>query len=188
MNEQELDELRRIFSQPPFTRGNAVNNWLANFLRDLFAGVSPEAVRIGATVASAAILIAAALLLIRNWRANLISEASSINAPDDSLPQTSAGAIDNAQRHAGAGDYRQAMRQLYLATLLLLDERGALKFDRALTNRETVRALKQSPELAAALSTVVDVYDRVWYGFAPVTPEQFERYRAAIESVRQVRA
>ena len=188
MNEQELDELRRIFSQPPFTRSNPVNNWLANFFRDLFAGVNPETVRIGATVAAVAILIAAAVLLIRNWRANLISDAAQPDALDDSLPHSSAKAIDNAQRHAGAGDYRQAMRQLYLATLLLLDERGALKFDRALTNRETVRALKQSPELAGALGPVVDVYDRVWYGFAPVTPEQFEHYRAAIESVRQVRS
>lgn len=59
------------------------------------------------------------------------------------------------------------MRYLYLAALLRLDERGQLRYNRALTNREYLDRVQDNPHLQAALPPIVETFDRVWYGYAP---------------------
>jgi hypothetical protein len=185
--EDDLRLLRELLNAPPFTtQPSTTNDWLVSVLRALADLLSAEAFVFGLIAVIVAVLATIIFLLVRNLRNTVVASASDSQTHDDSLPATSARALSNAQKHAEGGDYRSAMRQLYLATLLLLDERGALRFDRALTNRETLRALNASPRLAQALTPVVEVYDHVWYGYAQVSPSEFERYRAAIESVRSL--
>src|SRR5438105_3325024 len=92
----------------------------------------------------------------------------------------------SAQQLAGMGDYRTAMRQLYLSTLLWLDEHAYLRYDRSLTNREYLRALAKAPALRDALQPVVEAFDRVWYGFAPISAPEFERYRNQVDAIRNL--
>jgi hypothetical protein len=33
---------------------------------------------------------------------------------------------------------------------------------------------------------VIDTFDRTWYGYENVTPEEFERYRQQVESARKL--
>ncbi len=77
------------------------------------------------------------------------------------------------------------MRQLYLATLLALDEQGALRFDRALTNQEVLLRLRARPELARVLASVIDVFDNVWYGEHTLTAESFATYVEAVDALRR---
>lgn len=96
-----------------------------------------------------------------------------------------ADAVARAGMASGARDYRQAVRLLYLAALLALDEAGALRYDRAQTNREYLRQIADRPGLADLLRPVVETFDEVWYGFRPVTPDGYRRFESQVGSVLQ---
>jgi hypothetical protein len=99
---------------------------------------------------------------------------------------TSVEALNRAQQFANAGDYRTAVRQLYLATLLWLDEHGRLRYDHALTNREYLQAAASEPALVSSLRPVVETFDRIWYGFESVSPEEFNAYLEQVNEVRKL--
>ena len=84
-------------------------------------------------------------------------------------------------------DYRSAIRYLYLASLLMLDEHGLIHYDRTLTNREHLRQVAGDPELADALRPVVETFDDVWYGFASVNETIYQEFRANVERLRNMR-
>lgn len=88
---------------------------------------------------------------------------------------SSEGLRAEAVRLSQQGDFRGAVRALYLAALLYWQERGQLRFDRALTNREVlVRARRESePGLAETLGLLVERFDRVWYGGAACTQAEY---------------
>lgn len=91
---------------------------------------------------------------------------------------TSAHARAEAERLFAAGEYRAALRLLYLATLIRWEEAGRLRFDRSLTNREVVASvtLQGDASLLAQLSPLVDRFDRVWYGGAPCTSDDYTSF------------
>lgn len=98
---------------------------------------------------------------------------------------TSKGALQRAQSLSGQGDYRNAVRYLYLSSLLVLDEQGLLRYDRSRTNREYLRSVSSRPELATPLKDVIDVFDRVWYGFEPVDEETYQSYVKHVDELRE---
>ena len=101
-------------------------------------------------------------------------------------PPTSTAAHDLAAESEAAHDYRSAIRYLYLASLLKLDERGLIHYDRTLTNREHVRQITGNPQLVEALQPVVNTFDRVWYGFAPVDEPHYQDFRQHVERLEQL--
>lgn len=93
-------------------------------------------------------------------------------------------ALKRADEFSTGGDYRTAVRYLYLSTLLLLEEGGALRYDRTLTNREYLRTIAHKPHLAAILRNVIDVFDRVWYGFQPISKSSYDEYARQVDSLK----
>jgi hypothetical protein len=93
---------------------------------------------------------------------------------------TATSAFEQARNHAEAGDRREAVRYLYLAALLVLEERGHIRLDRAHTNRELLADLSPRPALAGRFREVIETFDRVWYGFQPITREEFARYTDSV--------
>jgi hypothetical protein len=130
------------------------------------------------------------MLLVLGWFAwaYLSGRAATRKArrKEADIPATSVEALEQATVHAVEGDMRLGMRQLYLATLLLLDERGILPFDRTLTNREILRALRPKPELAGALAPVVDAYDPAWYGHKSISRDEFDAFKNGIEHAQKI--
>lgn len=104
-------------------------------------------------------------------------------AGDEDL--TAATALKRAQMLSGEGDYRTAVRYLYLSSLLLLQERGLLRYDRSLTNREYLRSVAHLPQLATAFHDVVEVFDRVWYGYQPLDETAYAQYADRVMELRQ---
>ena len=98
---------------------------------------------------------------------------------------TSKGALQRAQTLSMQGDYRNAVRFLYLSSLLVLDEQGLLRYDRSRTNREVLRSVSSRPDLADPLRDVIDVFDRVWYGYEPVDEQTYQVYREHVEELRE---
>ena len=77
------------------------------------------------------------------------------------------------------------MRYLYLSSLLLLDERGLLRYDRSKTNREYLSSLSNTPELSEPLNEVIDVFDNVWYGYHSLDEETFKHYSDRVEELKE---
>ncbi len=115
-----------------------------------------------------------------------VSEAELATRADlDDADLTSSTALKKAHTLSAGGDYRSAVRYLYLSTLLLLDERDILRYDRTLTNREYVRNLRRAPRLARTFQDVVNVFDRVWYGNQTLDALDFEEYAGKVEDLKR---
>jgi len=137
----------------------------------------------------ASLVLAAILVYAVRWIAGgLVAEdALDTQAVDGGEIVTSESAMQHAKDTSRAGDYRSAVRWLYLSSLLTLDERGLLHYDRTRTNREYLRSVGSSPELAHSLGDIVDVFDRVWYGFQPIDGPAFEQYVKRVTDLRRMR-
>jgi hypothetical protein len=96
-------------------------------------------------------------------------------------------ALDRSREMAKAGDYRTAVRLLYLSTLLMLEERNLLRYDRTLTNREYLRQVAANSSLEGALRPVVDTFDEVWYGQVEPDSVRYEAYAHQVDQVREVK-
>lgn len=194
VNPADLAELRGILSRPPFTETPA-DNWLQavvraieEFLARLFNNTAQGVFDARDLLVVLGVLTVAVVLVyfLRNLRRNLVPEEALPFALMERDARTPAQAFDNAQRFINAGDYRSAVRQLYLATLLILDERGRVKYDPTLTNREYLRQAAKDPHTTIALQPIVETFDRTWYGFEPITLQEFDDYRRRVEQVREL--
>ncbi|MBI3244665.1 MAG: DUF4129 domain-containing protein [Chloroflexi bacterium] len=132
-----------------------------------------------------------ALLLVlafaaRSLFAGFAAEAeATLDGSDADEILTAETALKRAQTLSASGDYRAAVRYLYLSTLLLLDERGLLRYDRSLTNREYLRSVAHLPEVAGVLRDVVEVFDRVWYGYQPLDDASYSQFAARVAELRR---
>ena len=124
--------------------------------------------------------------IFRGLFADLITDAR-LNGDGDSGDEilTADTAFQRAQSLSRGGEYRSAVRYLYLSSLLLLDERGLLRYDRTRTNREYLRTVSDQPELSEPLSEVIDVFDNVWYGYHELDEERFKHYSDRVEELKE---
>ncbi len=93
-------------------------------------------------------------------------------------------AIARAQRVADEGDYRLALRYLYLSSMLLLHERGLINFDRSRTNREYLQSVAQQPHLREVLGDIVGIFDHSWYGMHAPDAQTYAHFRRQVETLR----
>jgi hypothetical protein len=100
---------------------------------------------------------------------------------------TSEAAFQRAEALSRGGDLRSAVRYLYLSALLLLDERGLLRYDRSRTNLEYLRTVRDSPDLVRPLRSVIEIFDRVWYGFEAIDPRTYQEYVERVDELRKQR-
>jgi len=134
-----------------------------------------------------AVLAAVLLYIARRLSTSLVAETAVDADEAGELNLTATEALDRAQSLSTGGDYRTAVRYLYLAALLRLEERGLLRYDRSLTNREYLRSVRHIPQLAAILGPVVDLFERVWYGFQPVDRKAYSEYTNWVTDLRRQR-
>ncbi|HEU0291586.1 MAG TPA: DUF4129 domain-containing protein [Anaerolineales bacterium] len=194
---QDIESLKEILARPEFQwdAGQPAPDWLQQFLDAFFSFMERLAFGIQNTIyyGRVPLMIGAALLLLlslvyisRNLSRSLVREAE-LNAQggEDEALLTSKGALQRANSLSSQGDYRNAIRYLYLSSLLVLDERGLLRYDRSRTNREYLRSVSSKPGLAAPLRDVVDVFDRVWYGFESVDEQTYHSYLQHVDELRE---
>lgn len=138
------------------------------------------------TIGGSLALLLVLYYILRELNANFVTERA-INPDDaeDDAALTATTAMKRAQTLSASGDYRTAIRYLYLSALLALDERGVLRYDRTLTNREYIRTLEKRPLLARTFGSIVGVFDRVWYGKQPVDADAYADYVAHIEDLER---
>lgn len=174
---------RSEFQPQPESLSQRITGWLAHQLAPFFGPVLQWAAHLAGHIldligpASGLLLfgvvaiglIALALIVIGPLRAIRRGFGPDVSRPAFGIgvSRTSASQLhDEALSHANGRAYRLAIRSLYLAALLRLDERGMLHFQRSLTNREVLKsvAAESSPMLAERLAPLVERFDRYWYG------------------------
>ena len=193
-NDGTWAELEAILSRPAFVEadpGEGASTWghlegaLMRWLGRLAGHPLTDDILTG--VGMVIVVVTLVYLLRHAWRPWVTARRQREEAlPADAAGRSSAGARARAVALAEAGDYRQAMRYLYLSTLLWLDERRVLRYDPALTNREYLRHVDTA--LGEALLPVVELFDRVWYGLAPLDHRGYAAYVKQVARVRQVGA
>jgi hypothetical protein len=195
----DREVLSRILAQPEF-QWKAPNLEPPNALEKLWQRIQKELSLLGGQLFNSeganivfgvgAVLLLAAMLLVlfRKVVVGFVAEtrlAPRARTGDEYLSADSA--YKRAQDLSLGGDYRSAVRYLYLSALLLLEERGLLSHDRSKTNREYLLSLRNQPELETPLRQVVEVFDRVWYGYQPLGDQDYRYYERQVGKLRQLR-
>ncbi len=191
----DLTPLAEILARPEFQWAEAapnpafdwvnrilaeINRWLNEVLGFTFDVASSDLV----SVIMAILLAAVFIFIARTLFSDFMNEAQLKQTGEDE-PLTSEAALARAQQLSRSGDYRAAVRYLYLSTLLILDERGIMRYDRSKTNREYLRGVADSPELSKPLGDVIEVFDNVWYGHHALEEETFKHYSKRVEELKE---
>ncbi len=98
--------------------------------------------------------------------------------------------LEMADRLEREGKYREAVRCLYLACLLRLDEARVARFERSQTNWEHLTRIEASPTRPVNLEfrEATKAFDQIWYGMRVNGSEDVLRfrvwYRHVLDSVR----
>ncbi|MBE7529947.1 MAG: DUF4129 domain-containing protein [Chloroflexi bacterium] len=130
-------------------------------------------------------MVVAALALIGAAVALLLWPGKEVEEPADEKGQTKvATAVQEGRQLVEKGDYREAARQLFLAMLLALDDKGILRFERNRTNRELLQQERLHKDLVPSLIPIIATYERVWYGLEPLPAAEYERLVKEIKAIR----
>lgn len=199
---EDVNPLNEILARPEFQwqqeqQSLRMPDWLAN-LYDRFLNFVDRVIfttvtliyegRILFQIAGAFLFVFTLFFIARSLSRNLVREAQLAaegNESDEVL--TSKSAFKRAESLSMQGDYRNAIRYLYLSSLLVLDEQGLMRYDRSRTNREYLRSVSSKPELAKPLQDVIDVFDRVWYGFEGVDEQTYQSYVERVDELRETK-
>jgi hypothetical protein len=90
---------------------------------------------------------------------------------------------DAAMAAARSGDFRTAMRKLYLSLLYDLAGRRLIELEDNATNHEYLSRVSRFASLAPAMRYLTDRFDYFWYGMFPSTEEDFSAYLARYNEV-----
>ena len=92
---------------------------------------------------------------------------------------------------AKAGDFRTAVRKLYISLLYELSERNLIELEPNTTNHEYLAKVSRFQPLVAPMRFLTDRFDYFWYGMFPSTAEDFStfqaRYNEAMDRVRNLK-
>jgi len=106
------------------------------------------------------------------------------------LDSTSKELAEAGLAAARAGDFRTAVRKLYVSLLYELSERGLIELEDSATNHEYLRKAARFAGIAAPMRYLTERFDYVWYGMFPASEDDFAdyfaRYMEAMENVRIV--
>ena len=92
---------------------------------------------------------------------------------------------------AKAGDFRGAVRKLYISLLYELSERNLIELEPNTTNHEYLAKVSRFQPLVAPMRYLTDRFDYFWYGMFPSTAEDFStfqaRYNEAMDQARNLK-
>ncbi|MBX3053894.1 MAG: DUF4129 domain-containing protein [Caldilineaceae bacterium] len=170
--------------------------WLDKWLDRLLPDASPAGNGVlGNTLSQVvgwAVIAAGGLLLVlllsywlRRLLAGLLTgqQRGDSVADPNAFPVTAAQSRQQASQMAASGNYREAVRRLYLAALLRLAERNLIRYDPSQTNREVLARVEATAPAKRHLAPVVETFDRVWYGEREPDSATFEAYSQEIDAL-----
>lgn len=145
---------------------------------------------IGALIGWGVVLVGGLLLTIllaywlRRFLGGMLTDSlRRERAGREGVPATAAEARSQASLQAESGDYRQAVRSLFLSALLHLREADLLRYADSQTNREVLANLGPRDPVRPHLEPVVETFDRVWYGVREPDEQTFRAYSREVDAL-----
>ncbi len=86
---------------------------------------------------------------------------------------------------ARAGDFRTAVRKLYVSLLYELSERNLIELEDSATNHEYLSKASRLSGLAGPMRYLTDRFDYVWYGMFQSSEDDFAAYLARYEEAME---
>jgi hypothetical protein len=93
--------------------------------------------------------------------------------------------FETAMAAARAGDFRAAVRKLYISLLYELSERNLIEIDESATNHEYLARLSRFEPLVSPVGEMTARFDLSWYGLFPTSQEEFSSYLARYDEAMQ---
>lgn len=146
-------------------------------------------------IALAAIVVLIILALLVRWFLERGPAEPRTAAAPGEAPPLEASATENALDHTvddwelfarqwlGRGDVRQAIRALYLATLVHLHRERRIEYNRAFTNWTYVRQFRGEAEQKSVLRRLTQVFDEIWYGDRDCGEEQYRQFEQGVRTL-----
>ena len=201
--ESFLDDIRRWLKSASDAVGNAFDHWITDKLKQMIKGLRgahpiisdgsmatpwADAAQLILKVLLAILGLLLAVLLIRQWRRlpPVVAQAAlpEVNLESDQVVATQLPEnewLRLAEEKINSGEFRLAMRALFLATLAHLGERKLLGIVRSKSNGDYVRELslraRDRQDLRGRFGNSVKVFDWAWYGWHEVTRELLDQFR-----------
>lgn len=204
---RRISETLEAATRRVFETAKRLYEWLRRLHRRLFPPRQPAQLPGGSTWVSSLLLVflggallALLWLLVRLWlqgrRESQAVQATAVEAvpdledetltPDD---QPEERWLAMARELLARKEYRLALRALFLGTLASLSRRNLIRVARFKSNRDYENELRSRnhvfPELVAAFAENRTIFESVWYGAHPVTPERLEQFENNREKVQR---
>ena len=131
----------------------------------------------------------------REARAPRTQNATGRELPSDGearqvLEESPAELWRQAERWAGEGSFREAVRALYLAVLSLLHRQRLIRFEPTRTNGEYVRQVQLAeqapPALHGPFQQLTNQFETQWYGERPSESGDYRASRTLAEEIQQL--
>ncbi len=175
----------------------AIGNVIGGVIENIIRHVPGSAIGWVGRVLAVIIVIAFAAMLVY-IAVKLVSRYSKKVAAEDAIKEwrelkstrpSMESLMESAESHAAGGLYRAAYRDLYLASILLLDRAKIIIYADGSTNWEYIRAIRRQSlnEHAAIFGDMTLVFDRLIYGHGDISAndytlgtEQFHRLEGMV--------
>lgn len=207
------DKIRDILSRPAFQpeQETAVGAFVKRILRkvrgfvgEIYAALTRLLERLfgagsgGGWISNLVLIVvlAAAVIVGLRFAANLRrpqtrrKKTRLVLGDEVAADATSRELADAGLAAARAGDFRTAVRKLYVSLLYELSERNLIELEDSATNREYLRKASGLSGLAAPMGYLTERFDYVWYGMFPSSGDDFAtylvRYEEAMERARSL--
>lgn len=145
--------------------------WLAELLRPIFSGPSNGGMGYVMRIVIFAVGgLALALLARAIWQAIGRRRTAAVRGKKvifgEEIDETTTAndLADQARRLAAGGDYRGAIRRLFVALIYQLDERELVRLCPNATNREYLALVRKYDRLHPVMASLADTFELVWYG------------------------
>lgn len=157
-------------------------------IRDIFSGF------VGFVLVLAGLFV---LYLFLGWLLRL-KEKSASQPPSEARMLENVVLVNSvhhyqqAQAAAEIGDYEVALKQLYMATLCLLDERKVAPYEATRTNLEYLALLENAhktgfqarDDMKVSFQRMARQFESVRYGLRPMSAGQFEQSRSDYQAIQ----
>jgi len=90
--------------------------------------------------------------------------------------------LKQSQLYFSQGNYREACRCLYMATLQLLHERAIASHQLSRTDREYIQLVQQLPQ-SQSYRTLITTHEQLCFSDGEILPETFERCQQAYREI-----
>ncbi len=125
-------------------------------------------------------------MVIRRRPASASAPSAGVRLGGEGMPDALSQPADSwerlAEQFVREGQWRLALRALYLALLVTLHQRGTIRYERERTNGDYVGALAGGP-VREPFARLTLLFDRAWYGNKPFDAQA---YQAALGWARAV--